>query len=108
MAESFKGSTPDISTLSDGQIIKIGSNKGIFVFGSMFGVGFVAETSTWQWVESADGVNWNVISFTTKVIANGDNLMTTSTHIGLFLGLQMLTKSTESAGIINYNIGVKQ
>lgn len=108
MAKVFKGSTPDISTLNDGDVIKLGSNNGIYVYGDMVGASFVAGTSTWQWVESADGVNWAAISFTTKVIANGNNVMATSTHTALFLGLQMLTKSTETAGVITYTVGIKE
>ena len=107
MAELITRSA-DITTLSLGSVINLGSTKGNSLYMDLTGLGFINENSTWQLVQSNDKSNWIAIAgtgFTGENLSDTKNI--TATHNAVFLGLQLINPFTETAGVITVSISVK-
>lgn len=107
MAELFNRSF-DISTLSGGEEIVIGSAEGTTLYLNVTGVGFINEDSTWQLVQSNDKSLWTAIAGTTFTGENAQAVQNPGEVFNAtYLGVQLINKATETAGVVTIDVSIK-
>lgn len=90
--------TPDISTLSNGQVLFMSSLDKRNLFINIEGIDFINEDSSWDLVVSNDKSTW--VPLVTPVVFTGElasNQFRVSAD-ALYIGCRIANKATETAG----------
>jgi len=94
--KQFTFTAPDIAGLSDGTNFWFDHFDGDTAYLNISGIGFAEETSTWQFITTADKDTFELIGTSFN---GGETLLRKGIAVeGAYLGVRLITKADETAG----------
>lgn len=99
--------TLDLTTLSTSDIVQMSSFDGELMYIDIVGSGLTSEDAAFDFVQSNDRTNWSVITFQNFTGTNAHQVKNFTAE-GLYLGVQLTNKNTETTGSVVLNIVSKR
>jgi len=107
MATKRTLTTPDISTLTNGDVFRMGSISESNVSAIYPGSGLTSESSTWFFVQSVDGEIWEQIAGTDFTGEDGTQGSLSFTCNYPLIGVQLNLKNGETTGSLSITLVAK-